>query len=114
NRLMPASLVKRLANSSLIFLGFHLEDWEFRILLRSIAKLPGADMLLKWTHIAVQLDPTGLTADQQTHAERALEDFFKLNEVKLDIYWGTVEDFLRELGRQLGPARERGQQVARV
>jgi hypothetical protein len=107
NRLIPPSIVSRFADTSLIFLGFHLEDWEFRILLRSIGKLPGSTMLQKLTHVAVQLDPAGLTPEQQADAEQGLEDFFSRTEIRLDIYWGTAEDFLRELRRQIRPAQAR-------
>ena len=107
NKLIPSSIVSRFADTSLIFLGFHLEDWEFRILLRSIGKLPGATMLQKLTHVAVQLDPSGLSPEQQADAEQGLEDFFSRTEIRLDIYWGTVEDFLRELRRQIRPPQGR-------
>jgi hypothetical protein len=99
-RIIPAALTERFTNSSLLFLGFQLEDWEFRILLRIIAKLPSANMLVGRPHVAVQLDPAGLDQHQQLEARRGLEEFFSRTAVRLDLYWGTVEDFLRELNRR--------------
>lgn len=101
-RIIPAALTGRFINSSLLFLGFQLEDWEFRILLRIIAKLPSADMLVGRPHVAVQLDPAGLDQHQQL-ARRGLEEFFSRTAVRLDLYWGTIEDFLRELSRRRAP-----------
>jgi len=99
-RTIPSSIPTRLANSSLLFLGFHLDDWEFRVVLRNIGKMQSVEMLAGKLHVAVQLDPTELTSEQQTDAHRALEDYFRNTEVKLSIYWGTVEDFLTEMRRE--------------
>jgi hypothetical protein len=106
SNLLPTDIVERFANSSLLFLGFRLEDWEFRILLRNIVKLPGSEMLSRFTHVAVQLDPSDLSPQEQADAEQALEGFFAKTEVRLEIYWGTVGDFLRGLRRHLRPERK--------
>jgi hypothetical protein len=106
NNLLPSELINRVSSNSLLFLGFHLEDWEFRILLRSIVKLPGSLMLSQSTHVAVQLDPAELTSQDLIDAEQALEDFFSKTDIRLEIYWGTVEDFLRGLRRHVRPERK--------
>jgi hypothetical protein len=100
SRTIPPEIPQHLAMSSLLFLGFRLDDWEFRVVLRNIAKMQSVEMLAKQLHVAVQLDPTELTADQQADAQRALEDYFRNTDLKLSVYWGTVEDFLREMRRE--------------
>jgi hypothetical protein len=96
---IPASIPQYLAMSSLVFLGFRLDDWEFRVVLRNIAKMQNVEYLAGNLHVAVQLDPTELTSEP-ADAVKALEDYFNKTEVKLSLYWGTVEDFLRELRRE--------------
>jgi hypothetical protein len=86
----------KLCDSSLLFLGFRLEDWEFRLLLRSIAKLPGSENLKTKTHVAVQIEDTG-EADQRDQIKSQLEAFFKNSDVELSIYFARVEEFLTEL-----------------
>jgi hypothetical protein len=89
-----------LCDSSLIFLGFRLQDWEFRLLLRSIAKLQGAENLSRMKHVAVQVEDTG-EPGQRDQVMNQMESFFKNSDVKLSIYWGTAEQFLTELHANL-------------
>jgi len=86
-----------LCNSSLLFLGFHLRDWEFRTLLRCIATMIEGNPLLKRnTHAAVQIPFEGdLEKQQKTH--ELLKSYFKGTNIKLSIYYGTVEEFVKEL-----------------
>jgi hypothetical protein len=48
-------------------------------------------------HVAVQLEPEeGLGADP-VRASRYLEKYFNASELKIEIYWGSTEDFLQQL-----------------
>ena len=40
--LIPKPVRRALADSALLFLGFQLDDWDFRVLFRSIAGQEGA------------------------------------------------------------------------
>jgi hypothetical protein len=88
------SITSELLKKSLLFLGFQWDAWNFRVLLQAIKNLPGAGLLADNIHFAVQIDPEESRFIEQEQARRYfLEYFRKLN---LSIYWGSVEDFLKE------------------
>lgn len=80
--------------NALLFLGFEVDDWIFRVLLHSIGKRANGGQTFK--SVAVQVNP-----DQSPYLdyERAckylkkyLDQFYNLN-----VYWGTAQDFIRDL-----------------
>ncbi|MES1243463.1 MAG: CHAT domain-containing protein [Acidobacteriota bacterium] len=94
----PEPVLRAQGGTSLLFLGFRLEEWDFRIFFRSLAGREGSGWKVQrknLTHVAVQIDPE---ESRMLDAERArdyLRQYF--GEAKIDIYWGSVADFLREL-----------------
>jgi hypothetical protein len=98
--LMPATVGTALVERSLMFLGFPLDDWKFRILFRMILALGGSTMIRDTKHVAVQVNPDETTLADANRAKRYLEKYFG-TEANLDIYWGTATDFLRDLRDQL-------------
>jgi hypothetical protein len=95
NDLIPPCVRSALTDSTLLFLGFQVSDWSFRVLLRSILSGEGGDLLLDYDHIAAQIEPA---EDRLTDPERALrylEGYFR--EDKINVYWGSVRDFVQEL-----------------
>jgi len=98
-QLMPPVVSDALVDNSLLFLGFALDDWKFRVLFRMIQAKDGRELLRKYNHVGVQLDPGETTIANARRAKKYLERYF-LNS-KIDIYWGTAADFLRELKVQL-------------
>jgi hypothetical protein len=101
-----SDLTESFTNSSLIFLGFHLQEWDFRVLLRSIMSLGGFAHAKRerHAHVAVQVDPSeARTSIQRSEAKRFLEKYFQL--ANITIFWGSMEDFLRELIARLQPAQ---------
>ena len=96
----PADLRGVLAKSSLMFLGFRVDDWSFRVFLQYLDNMPSRGLLGKKLHVGVQVDPDeGLGADP-TRTRRFLEKYFHSSWTHFEIYWGSVEDFLQELDRQ--------------
>jgi len=86
---------------SLLFLGYKLSDWDFRVLFRLLAdylKIP------EYKHIAVQLSPmSGAQAADATkaaNAARYLGSYFGTRNIK--VYWGTCQEFIAELKRRRG------------
>ncbi len=98
---VPAAVRRALASSSLLFLGFNLNQWDFRVLFRSLLKEQSSQRRRKQLHVAVQVDPDD---DQITDPDRAreyLEAYFEgFAESDVNIYWGSSEDFLGELQRR--------------
>jgi TIR domain/SIR2-like domain len=103
--LIPPSVRVALADSALLLLGFNLQDYDVRVLLRTLVGQEGAQRLHRYTHVAAQVDPTAdvLSPDR---ARRYLERYFgKFRQPSIDIYWGTVDEFAADLSAVLGPVR---------
>jgi SIR2-like domain/CHAT domain len=82
---------------SLLFLGYGLDDWEFRIVFQGIKSFDGARSTMRekqTQHVGVQLRPETVTVESEA-AQDYLETFF--GEDNVQIYWGTCTDFLRDL-----------------
>jgi hypothetical protein len=101
-----------LTRSALLFLGFRLDGWDFRVLFRTILGL-GERLRLRQgvPHVAVQVAPEEGENIDTERARDYLERAFGQDDVT--IYWGTVDDFLRDLcelarERALWPYRSGG------
>ncbi len=105
--LLPQVVTGTLTESSLLFLGFRLDDWRFRVLFRQIMMLEGCHDLKRYSHVGVQVDPEEHSLLDAERACHYLERYFTTDrsagrgEPSIDIYWGSAADFLRELEKRL-------------
>jgi len=86
------------ASTTLLFLGYSLEDFNFKLLLRQLGTYLGKAEGAR--HVAVQLPPAGNGTEEERlrigQAQRTyLMKQYNLQRVK--IYWGTCRDFATEL-----------------
>jgi hypothetical protein len=95
NDLIPGVVRRALANTALLFLGFRLDEWNFRVLFRSLMSQEGRNARSRYAHVAVQIDPEEGRILEPEGARRYLESYFK--DADISIYWGSVEDFVAEL-----------------
>jgi len=94
--LLPPCIRTALAGTSLLFVGYRLMDWNFRVVFRGLVGSLGAS--LGYTSVAVQLPPGGLTARERERAQRYLDEYFdKMQKIKVRIYWGDARQFAHEL-----------------
>jgi hypothetical protein len=108
-KLIPAAVRGSLTESSLLFLGFPLDSWTFRVLFRLIMTLEGCSDLKQYSHVGVQVDPEEHSLADVERARKYLEGYFSTDrsagrgrgEPRIDIYWGSAADFLKELHTQL-------------
>jgi hypothetical protein len=97
----PAVVGSKLAENSLLFLGFRIYDRSFRALFRSIMSLEGRGSLGSQdevANIAAQVEPEEGLIQEPERARRYLEKYFE--KADINIYWGSVEDFIQELQRR--------------
>ncbi len=106
-KLMPPEVEGALVSNSLLFLGFRLTDWHFRVLFRLMMSLPGRKRLEKYCHVAVQLDPDLQTMSDVAEARAFLAKYFG-QKANINIYWGSSEDFLTSLRDALAAAGDLG------
>ena len=88
-----------LANSALLFLGFGVDDWGFRVLFRTLMAREGSDQLGNFRHVAAQIEPDEERLLDPQRARKLLEDYFKNQEI--DVFWGRPEEFLEALHQHL-------------
>ncbi len=102
-KLIPNAVRGALTRSSLLFLGFRLDDWTFRALFRLIMTLGGSDQLRDFAHVGVQIDPEEHSLTDVERACKYIESYFgtAVGAPPISIYWGGAADFLAELRRQL-------------
>jgi hypothetical protein len=84
-----------LVNGALLFLGFRMEEWDFRVLFRTIMAQQGGRLSDKYSHVAAQIDPEEGQIRDPERARRYLEQYFGRDRVS--IFWGSVDDFATRL-----------------
>jgi hypothetical protein len=98
NEVIPNVVRRALADRALMFIGFQMDDWNFRVLFRYIMSKQGGRRRNKYTHIAVQINPEEGRVQSPERARRFLESYFQGADIS--VYWGAVEDFVHELHEQ--------------
>lgn len=95
DHLLPPSVQEALTKKALLFLGFRLEDWDFRVLFQSLQAFEGKELRHRdeIVNIAVQLEPEGLPKPDV--ARTYLESY--LGKENIYLFWGSTEDFVKEL-----------------
>ena len=90
--LIPAPIARALTGSSLLFIGYRITDWNFRVLLRSFDRL--AESSVSRLNVAVMRAPAG--ADEvKEKTQDYLTKYYENIDVR--VYWGTARDFVKEL-----------------
>lgn len=102
---IPSFVDRALSENALLFLGFQIDDWNFRVLFRSIMNEERRYRRRYHQSVAVQIDLTQ-TSQEPERVRRYLERYFG---DRISIYWGSAEDFIRELWRRW--QRDEGGQV---
>lgn len=88
---LPHQIQRALAGASLLFIGYRLADWNFRVIHRGLVM--AGEQSLRRLSVNVQLPP----ADQQSRDY--LERYF--GAMSVQVYWGTASEFARELREHL-------------
>jgi len=98
---LPSIVLDRVANSTLLFIGFALHHWKFRILLRSLRQqLKGNPD----PHIAIQVAPVNgeLSGEQSRRVYKFLQRYFTKHNT--NVYLMKSGEFVEELQRRWNEA----------
>ncbi len=95
---IPAVVRSALVEKSLLFAGFRLDDWDFRVIFQAIRSFGGYHLLDQNLHVGVQLSPENQLIEPEA-AQEYLESYFG---DKVNIYWGDTRRFLDELRARTG------------
>jgi hypothetical protein len=93
--LLPKYIRKAMFSNSILFMGYRIADWNFRVLFQSLL----AKSLARG-HIAVMMEPEyeGVSREQQENAQKYLENYYARLQIR--VYWGTFQEFAAELRRR--------------
>lgn len=97
---LPNLLRGKLAESVLLFLGYDLRRLDCRVLLRAVVA-PLRQMKGRGRIAVLQLDPE----DDLPHIQELrlyIEECCKSEDLQIEVYWGSVRKFLKELRDRLG------------
>nr|HEX4316283.1 SIR2 family protein [Kofleriaceae bacterium] len=99
-KLFPPIVKRALSTTSLLFVGYSVLDFGFRVLLRALLKSVSAKN--PRLGVAVQLPPESLSDEQRAQVEKYLKAF--LNEpgqFRFNVFWGDTLEFTRSLRDRL-------------
>jgi hypothetical protein len=94
-QIIPRRIQKALASTSLLFIGYRLADWDFRVLFRGL--IGSLERSLGRIRVAVQLapEPPEIGGITQEEVQQYLEDYLAQDDVR--VYWGKANNFVQEL-----------------
>jgi hypothetical protein len=96
-QIVPPAVKGALTASSLLFLGYRLDDWDFRVVFQSIKSFGLKDRFND--HVGVQLRPESQMIEREA-AQRYLESYFGND--KVNIFWSDTRTFLDKLRERTG------------
>jgi hypothetical protein len=90
--ILPMDVLRAISQHTFLFLGYGIDDWEFRVLLQGligpIAQIGGAKL-----HVGVQLE-----VEHEPNADNVVDYLRRyLRRFNIEIYWGTSQQFVSEL-----------------
>ena len=101
--LLPPLIRKALATTTVLFVGYSLEDVNFRLIFRYLMDSVGIRFMSE--SVAVLLPPSNLNVDAREQALTYLDRRAK-NMFKTSTYWGGTVEFSRQLRERLDRAEE--------
>ncbi|MEZ4705724.1 MAG: SIR2 family protein [Caldilineaceae bacterium] len=108
--LIPLYLRTALEESSLLLLGYRLQDWDFRILYRGLINVQHSRLRIldRMYSIAIQLDPKYQDRIQDKEkARQYLNDYFRSANFRVE--WSSIDRFIVTLWNQYNQRRNQGQ-----
>ena len=97
---IPDEIRGAVADSLLLFVGYNLRDWQFRVIMRGLVAT--LDRAFPVNHVAVQLEEKG--AEDMTAVREFLQKHF-FRATQIDVYWGSTAQFMAELREHWEEAR---------
>lgn len=96
--MIPPRIEKALGGTTVLFLGYSLRDWDFRVLFRTL--VGSLERSAAKSHISVQLAPDekNNSPEQNAKVKEHLERYF--NKQNITLYWGTCRQFVEELNEK--------------
>jgi hypothetical protein len=96
--LLPPVITKSLRSRMLLFIGYSLADWTFRVIFRGL--LSARPLHASYPHVSVQLPPLSGDGDHERSArmQEYLVRYFEMQSIS--ICWKEAREFTAELRRR--------------
>lgn len=94
--IIPPAVLASLAKNSMLFLGYDLDNLDFRVVLQGIRSSHGS-LLHRNIHVGVQSE-IGSQVVEPEEFQEYLES--SLGQLGIRVYWGRIEGFVGELRRR--------------
>jgi hypothetical protein len=92
-KLLPPRIQQAFSGASLLFLGYRIADWDFRVLFRILAEYIERSIGRK--HISVQLVPGDVSGARKEKIQKYLDRYF--DKLDIHVYWHDCSEFAKEL-----------------
>jgi len=107
--LMPPAIQAALEKTTLLFLGYRMADWSFRVLMRGISRLMEPSM--RRMNVAVMLPPAEdevSSSDSAETSQQKAQDYLDkyYDNLGIQVYWGTVSEFFADLKKRMNDAEK--------
>jgi hypothetical protein len=90
---IPNIIREALSSSALMFVGYSLYDWEFRVLMHGL--VASLDQRLRFKHVTVQLGFEELAETDTIAVQTFLQQYFQ--DADINVFWGSSAQFIAEL-----------------
>jgi hypothetical protein len=100
---IPDYVWAALTSSSLMFVGYSLDDWEFRVIMRGLVATRERRRRLK--HVGVQLELERADEEEVAAVQTFLQSYFQ--EADINVFWGDTAQFMADLRVQWETPPER-------
>ena len=90
--LIPKRIQQAITGTSLLLLGYSLEDWDFRILFHFLAGY--LKNSTSKTHVAVQLSPNASTDELKQRSQAFFDKYFESKSPDIRVSWETTQGFV--------------------
>ncbi len=100
-RMIPKPVLEAFATRPLLFIGYSLQDWTFRVLFHGLKSTISPPRRRR--HLSIQLQVENGDEGERQRAEDYLKK--QLDKWDITIFWGTAETFCAELHERLRGTR---------
>lgn len=95
---------RALSRTSLLFVGYSLEDWNFRVLMRYLMKQQKVVRSEQSFSLSIQLPEQGIRGEERYKAEKFLNKY--MGNSAIHVHWSDAGGFLEELRARVTAARQ--------
>src|SRR6185436_3920302 len=94
--LFPPIVNRALGGTTLLFIGYGVFDWSFRVLVHTLLQTHTAKNLRQFG-VAVQLEPKEIPEEHRPQVAEYLKKFLEQIGIQFSVFWSDTQTFTKEL-----------------